>query len=235
MITYGIDNKKADLNIEKISPIKNYTLFSINIKKNIFPHYKSNYKFKLNLFGRHNTLNASAAIIVAFLLEVPINQIKSALKNFQGVKRRFTFLGKIKKCKVYDDYAHHPTEIKASYEIAKHLAEKRIIVVFQPHRFSRTYSLYKDYLKILAKIDVLFVSDIYSAGEQSIKNLSSLKLVKDLKKTNSKEIYYLKEPKKIYQVLSKYYEEKNLIIFMGAGSVSQWAHKLMKKNGIQKT
>ena len=85
----------------------------------------------------------TAAIIVAFLLEIPINQIKYALENFQGVKRRFTLaLGKIKKCKVYDDYAHHPTEIKASYEIAKHLAEKKIIVVFQPHRFSRTYVIY---------------------------------------------------------------------------------------------
>ena len=92
--------------------------------------------------------------------------------------------------------------------------------------------MYKDFLRILKKIDILFVCDIYSAGEKSIKNINSSKLVQDLKKNNSKEIYYLKEPNKIYRTLSQFYEEKNLIIFMGAGSISQWAHKLIKKHGI---
>ncbi len=235
VITYGYNNKESDINITKFLLKKDHTLFSINIKKNIFHNYNNSYQFKLNLLGKHNILNASASIIVALLLDIPIYKIKTALEDFQGVKRRFTFLGNIKKCKIYDDYAHHPNEILASYEIAKHIADKKIIVIFQPHRFSRTHELYKDFVAILKKIDILFVCDIYSAGEKLIKNVNSAKLAKDIKKNNSQEVYYLKELKKLDQVLSKFYDEKNLIIFMGAGSISQWAHKLMEKHGIQPT
>ena len=234
IITFDYKNQKADVNITKIISRKNNTFFSIKIKKNIIKNYKGKYKFNLNLLAKHNIFNATASIIVTLLINVPIRKIQIALNNFQGVKRRFTFLGKIKKSSIYDDYAHHPVEIEATYEIAKIISKKRIIVVFQPHRFSRTKDLYFDFLKILKKIDVLVVCDIYPAGEKKIRNINSSNLVKDIKKNNSKEVYYLNAEKNLNKVLSIFYEQENLIIFMGAGSITHWAKKLMEENGIYK-
>ena len=106
----------------------------------------------------------------------------------------------------------------------------RIMVIFHPHRFSRTKELYKDFLKILSKVDILYISDIYSAGEKKIKNINSNKLVKDLKRIKKKNIFYLKNKKEINNILKEYYEEENLIVFMGAGSISNWAYDLIEDN-----
>ena len=108
------------------------------ILENKFKKCRGTYKFIIKLLGKHNILNATASIGVGLLLKLPINKIRNALKNFQGVKRRFTFLGKIKKASIYDDYAHHPTEIQATLEIAKYITKNKIVVIFQPHRYSRT-------------------------------------------------------------------------------------------------
>ena len=138
IITYGFKEKVADIKVTKIVKIGNKTNFSIRINKNVIRGHRGTYNFTLNLLGEHNVLNATASIISSILIGVSIPTIRKTLNNFKGVKRRFTYLGKIKKSFVYDDYAHHPTEIKASYEIAKSLTSNQIIVVFQPHRFSRT-------------------------------------------------------------------------------------------------
>jgi len=230
IITYDYKNKNADVNIIKITSTKNGSLFSIRIKENSYHKFSGLYKFRLNLFGKHNILNATASIVVAMINQIPIKIIEKSLKNFQGVKRRFSYLGKIKKSEIYDDYAHHPEEIKATYEIAKIKSKKKIIVIFQPHRFSRTKELYIDFLKILSKIDILYISDIYSAGEKKIKNINSNKLVKDLKRIKKKNIFYLKNKKEINNILKEYYEEENLIVFMGAGSISNWAYDLIEDN-----
>ena len=179
----------------------------------------------------HNVLNATSAIIAAMLLRISIKDIQNSLETFKGVERRFTFLGKIKKSFIYDDYAHHPTEIKASYEIAKHIAEKKIIVLFQPHRFSRTRDLYNDFIKVLNKIDILYVLDIYAAGENSIKKINSKNIVKDLRKKNQ-QVFYIGKNEDINKILSSFYEDNNLIVFMGAGSITHKAHKLIKENNV---
>ena len=229
IITYTNLEHKADIKITNIKQEINNTTFNINIKKNIIPNFKGIHKFKTNLLGKHNILNATAAIIASVLVGSLIPSIKKSLINFNGVQRRFTYLGRVKKSFVYDDYAHHPTEIEASYEIAKIISKKRIIVIFQPHRFSRTRDLYKKFIKILKKIDILYILDIYPAGERPIKNINSKYLVKDLKKYK-KNVFYLKSNLKIKEILSKYYEDENNIIFMGAGSVTNEAKKLIKNN-----
>jgi len=145
-----------------------------------------------------------------------------------GVKRRFSFLGKVEKAFIYDDYAHHPSEIKASYQIAKQISQKKIIVIFQPHRYTRTKLLLNDFIKILKKIDILYVLDIYPAGENPILNINSKNLVNKIKKFN-KNSYYLKDNKKIKSILTKYYLENNIIIFMGAGSITNIAQSLFDK------
>ena len=229
VLTYGINMMEADLNIIKITTKNDHSIFSIKVKKNKFQKYKGTYKFNLKLLGKHNILNAAASIGVGLLLQLSINKTRNALKNFQGVKRRFTFLGKIKKASIYDDYAHHPTEIKVTLEIAKCIAKNKIIVIFQPHRYSRTKNLYSDFINVLMKADFLFISDIYSAGEKPLKGINASKLVRDISKKGAKNVYYLKNLNNLYSILSTFYEKENLVIFMGAGSISQWANDLMEE------
>ena len=229
IITYTNLEHKADIKIKNIKQYIDNTSFTIIIKKNTIPNFSGIYEFKTNLLGTHNVLNATAAIIASMLVGASIKFIKKSLINFNGVQRRFSYLGTIKKSLIYDDYAHHPTEIEASYEIAKIISKKRIVVVFQPHRFSRTEHLYKKFIKILKKIDILYILDIYPAGEKPIKDINSKYLVKDLKKYK-KNVFYLKDNSKIKKILSPYYEDENIIIFMGAGSVTNEAKKLIKNN-----
>ena len=134
-------------------------------------------------------------------------------------------MGKINKALIYDDYAHHPSEIKASYEIAKQIAKKKIIVIFQPHRFSRTSILINDFIKILKNINILYILDIYSAGEKPIKDITSKNLVNKLKNKNSK-VHYLSKEKKLSLILKPYFDDDNTIVFMGAGSITHMAQNL---------
>ena len=107
-------------------------------------------------------------------------------------------------------------------------------MVFQPHRYTRTKDLFDEFVNVLTKVDKLILLDIYSAGEKKIRNINSLNLVKDIKKNNSKKVYYLNTEKDLNKCLSIYYEQENLIIFMGAGSITHWAKNLMEENGIYK-
>ena len=232
VITYGINKKSADFNITKINIKNNYSVFNIQIKKNKFLKFSGTCKFELNLYGNHNILNATASIAAAILLKISISKIQKALKKFQGVKRRFTFLGKIGKSFIYDDYAHHPTEIKATLEIAKKISKNKTILIFQPHRYSRTKDLYYDFIKTLTKANYLYINDIYRAGEKPIKGVTSRNLVKDIQKKGFKNVFYFKNFKNINFLLSNHYKEENTIIFMGAGSISKHAYDLIKKKNV---
>ena len=229
IITYGYELSKADVRISNIYQNQSSTSFKLLIKKNIIKKYSGYYNFNVNLLGVHNILNATGAIIASLLVGAKLSKIKKSLNEFKGIKRRFTFIGKKNEAMIYDDYAHHPTEIQASYEIAKHIAEKRIIVIFQPHRFSRTRDLYDKFIKVLKRVDILYIYDIYPAGEKKIKNINSVKLVKDLKIFKNK-VYYLNKSANLNSELESYFYEKNLIIFMGAGSITNEANKLVEKN-----
>ena len=224
IITYS-KKQKSDVRIISIRNNRNSTEFTLFFKNGIIKNIKGEIKFKLSLLGEHNVLNATSAIIASLLCGISINKITNSLSNFQGVKRRFSLLGKISKASVYDDYAHHPSEIKASYEIAKLISKKNIIVIFQPHRYSRTKLLFNDFVNVLKKINILYILDIYSAGERPIKNINSINLVKKLRREN-KEVYYLGKSKTIKKILQPYFNDDNIIIFMGAGSVTYLAQSL---------
>ena len=227
MISYS-KSKNSDVKIIKINKDKKGNNFSLFIKKGVIKGIQGKYNFETNLLGDHNIYNATAAIIASLLVEIPMQNIKNSLKVFQGVKRRFSFVGKIKKATIYDDYAHHPSEIKASYDIAKQISDKKIVVIFQPHRYSRTEILQNEFIKILKKIDVLYILDIYSAGEKSISNINSKNLVKKIKIKN-KNTFYVQNSKNLKCLLKKYFNEENTIVFMGAGSITNLAHELVSK------
>jgi len=227
IITYS-KKQNSDVKVSILERSSKNSEFSLNFKKGIIKNLSGTYIFKSNLLGDHNILNASAAIIASLIANIPMKNIKNSLTMFMGVKRRFSFLGKVEKAFIYDDYAHHPSEIKASYQIAKQISQKKIIVIFQPHRYTRTKLLLNDFIKILKKIDILYVLDIYPAGENPILNINSKNLVNKIKKFN-KNSYYLKDNKKIKSILTKYYLENNIIIFMGAGSITNIAQSLFDK------
>ncbi len=222
IITYSIKNKKADVFIYDIVKNTKKTSFKLKINNNKIIHH-NNYKFTLNAIGYHNVLNATASIIASKLVGVNNILINKALNSYIGVKRRFSYLGKKNKAFIYDDYAHHPTEISATLDAAKNL-NNNIVVVFQPHRYSRTKILLNEFIIVLSKIPNLIILDTYSAGEKLIKGSTSKDIYLKISKKN-KNVIHLKNLNYLEKILIKYTITNNTIIFMGAGSISNIAKK----------
>ena len=226
IITFSTKNKKSNVFIEKIFFENEFSYFTLNFNIPINNLYGS-YSYKIKAIGLHNVYNGTASIIAGHLASVKNSFIKSALKNYIGVKRRFTNLGKINLATIYDDYAHHPTEIAATLSGAKQI-NKKIIVVFQPHRYTRTKVLFNDFIKVLSSIKNLYLLDTYSAGEKIIKGYESKNIYLKLKKINKNVVYA--ENKKINKLIYQETKNKKIIIFMGAGSISKIAHNFVKVN-----
>tara|TARA_Y100001970_G_scaffold294234_1_gene448901 strand:+ start:9470 stop:10855 length:1386 start_codon:yes stop_codon:yes gene_type:complete len=226
IITFSIKNKNADVLINKISYNKNVSGFTLNFNKKI-NYITKPQKYFIKAIGLHNVLNGAASVIAGIQVGVQNEKIKKALKNYIGVKRRFTYLGKINSSKIYDDYAHHPTEIAATLSGARQIG-KKIIVIFQPHRYSRTKILFKEFVKVLTKINQLYLIDTYSAGEKKIIGADSKDLFRKLNKLK-KNVEYL-DKKNFNNTILKQTNEKNIIIFMGAGSISKMAYNFMNIN-----
>ena len=223
ILTYSIKNKKADVLIFDIIQNKLKTSFKLKINNKII--HSSNYKFTINAIGNHNILNATASIVAAKLNGIKNKDINNALTNYVGVKRRFSFIGKKNKSFVYDDYAHHPTEIAATLSAAKSLKNK-VIVVFQPHRYTRTKILIREFIKVLSKVDYLFLLETYSAGEKIIKGATSKDIFSKILKKNKNTIY-LKNIGDLNKLMKPHTMNQNTIVFMGAGSISSIAKKYL--------
>lgn len=182
--------------------------------------------------GRHNVLNALASIAIATELGVSDKAIVDGLAHFQGVGRRFQLLGTRKfahgQALVIDDYGHHPKEIKSTIEAFRKVwPDKRLIHVFQPHRYSRTKALYPQLVESLGTSDELLLMDIYSAGEQPISGIDSESLVRDIQKLQSK--VHLVRENTIEDCLDLLVQEGDIILMQGAGSIGQIALNLMEK------
>ncbi len=182
---------------------------------------------KLNAYGKHNILNALAAFSIAIatygLIDAVINGAQQMMKNFSGVARRFNLLANNKEITIIDDYAHHPTEIKATIATA-HELKSRVIGVLQPHRYSRLAALMGDFVDCMADADIAIVSNIYSASEEPVDGISSELLVQLMKdKFPHKEIYFKNDKDSIYQILDDIKLPGDVIVFMGAGTATEWA------------
>ena len=226
IITYSLTNKKADVYAKSIKNDKKSSFFNVKINKAI-NGYKGTYSFNIKLLGNHNILNGLASIITSLIVGVKINIIKKSLLNYEGVKRRFTFIGKKNKALIFDDYAHHPTEIKATYSAAKKISNN-ITVIFQPHRYSRTKILMNEFVSVLSKIKNLYILKTYPAGEKLIQGATAKNLYLNLLKKNKNAIYVDNE-NLLNKHLYKHTSNKKLIIFMGAGSISKMASNFIKK------
>ena len=216
-ISYGFD-KKADYFIKELK--QNDVLQEFIIVKNSTGKETS---LKLALAGRHNALNATAAFIVSQKAGINIKIIKESFMNFGGVSRRMEHKGEIiinkNKVKLIDDYGHHPTEIKATIDAVKATnPNKKISMIFQPHRFSRSIFLFDEFIECLSELDNVVILDIYSAGEQNQENISAYSFVNALV-DKGKNAFFAKNLKQICKHLDSVVGDKEILITQGAGNI----------------
>lgn len=177
-------------------------------------------EISLGLMGRHNVLNVLAAVALGSELGIDFEKIRSALADFQGVERRFQVKYDGKDVFIVDDYAHHPTEIEATIEAAKACLRSRVVVVFQPHRYSRTQLLMDRFAKSFIKSDYLFVTDIYGAGEDPKEGVSSKQMIERIRKESNICVDYVAKDK-IINTLKEVIRPDDLILFLGAGDITK--------------
>jgi len=230
----NINNLISQLKIKTIGySIKNKAdFFAKNILINPFNstfkvcEKDAEFDIVLNLPGKFNVSNAMAAIAVARQAGVSIKDIQIGCKEFKGVYRRFQLIGKFLNADVVDDYAHHPEEIKAIKKITDKIG-KNTIAVFQPHRFSRTKSLIDQFVDVLSSFDNLILTDIFAASEKENDLSGKVLFEKIIEKRKNKNVVFVKNLNDIKVELNKLVQKDDLILFMGAGSISKTAHELV--------
>ena len=180
----------------------------------------------LNVPGKHNVSNSLAAIALCDIMDIPNEAVISGLLKFGGANRRFQYKGKIDGITIIDDYAHHPTEIKATLTAAANYPHERLVLVFQPHTYSRTKAFLDDFAEVLSMADVVVLADIYAAREQNTYGVSSKDILHLLKKKGT-EAYYLPSFEEIEKFLLKNCINGDLLITMGAGNVVEIGEALL--------
>jgi UDP-N-acetylmuramate--alanine ligase len=186
-------------------------------------------RFTLRIPGRHNVLNAMAAITVAMELEVPPDVIREGLATFSGVDRRFQMRGKERGITVVDDYGHHPTEIRATLDGARLCGFKRIHVLFQPHRYSRTFHLMDEFARSFHQADSVFVMDIYAASEKPIEGVTAEALVDRIRQFGHRGVEYVGTLDRGVEALLAAAAEGDLVLTLGAGNVWQAGEKVLDR------
>jgi len=179
--------------------------------------------------GKHNVLNSLGAFSAAALMGVAPKAAADALSKFSGVRRRFETKGKENGIWIVDDYAHHPTEIGVTLQAARETGARRIICVFQPHRYSRTKLLYDEFCRCFSNCDKLILTHTYSAGERPVPGISSKGLAESIKATTGKDVMYIDNFSRVEEYLFKNCEPGDLVITMGAGDVFRIGEELVKE------
>jgi len=224
IVSYGFSGQ-ADLNI--VNPV--YRGFQ--------SQYQLRYRgqalgeFHLSIPGRHNILNATAAIAVGLDLGIPVSTLRTALDGFRGADRRFQLKGQARGITMIDDYGHHPTEVRATLDAARQSGDHRLVVVFQPHRYSRTQYCFEDFARAFYQADVLVISDIYPAGEEPIEGINSERLVDAIKTHGHKNARHIANLSDIASVLEPDLKTDDLVITMGAGNVWKVGEELLERLG----
>jgi UDP-N-acetylmuramate--alanine ligase len=186
-------------------------------------------RFHLGIPGRHNVLNAMAAVAVAMELEVPPDTIREALATFSGVDRRFQVRGKESGITVVDDYGHHPTEIRATLDSARQCGFGRVHVLFQPHRYTRTFHLMDEFARAFHQADSVFVMDIYAASEKPIEGVTAEALVERIRQFGHRGVEYVGTMDRGIDAVIAAAQEGDLVLTLGAGSVSQAGDRILAR------
>ncbi|MDO5555612.1 MAG: UDP-N-acetylmuramate--L-alanine ligase [Clostridia bacterium] len=222
IVTFGIKNTKANFvgrNI--IFDNKGFAKFDV-YRNNTF--YS---EIKLSVPGIHNVLNALACIALCFEYNIDKYDIKSAISKFTGASRRFELVGSYQNIDIYDDYAHHPTEILATANALKNKKYRQSWIVFQPHTYSRTKTLLDDFANALINFDNIIITDIYAAREANNYNISSTDLVDKIKKLG-KEAIYISDFNNIVKYVKQRACPNDIILTVGAGTITEIGKKILK-------
>jgi UDP-N-acetylmuramate--alanine ligase len=220
--TYGLSTQ-ADYQARDI------TLRSLGSTFKVLHHNRDLGWFELSVPGVHNINNSLAAIAVACELEIDLDVIRKSLREFSGVQRRFQIKGEAKGIIVVDDYGHHPTEVKATLAAAASGMERRVVVVFQPHRYTRTQHLLDEFFTAFNAADKLIVMDIYAAGEKPIPGVTGEVLYEGIKKYGHKDVTYLPDKDKIADFMIGVLQKGDLMITLGAGDVWKIGEQVVEK------
>jgi UDP-N-acetylmuramate--alanine ligase len=186
---------------------------------------------KVNLPGRHNVLNALAAIAVATDEGIADQVIVNALASFSGIGRRFETLGEFSTGNghaiLVDDYGHHPTEVAATIAVARNnWPDRRLVMAYQPHRYTRTRDLYEDFVKVLSQVDVLLLLEVYSAGEDHIEGADSKALCRSIRQRGQIEPIYVSDKEELPGILADLLRDQDIVLTQGAGNIGQIAKVL---------
>ena len=229
IVTYG-ENNLANYKVSKIKYYYESTNFDLSFKdKN--KKLKMIKNINVKLLGKHNVLNAAAALIVCLNLGVNQNTIKKSLKNFSGVQRRMTKVFSKNKNDFYDDYAHHPTEISSILDGVRNVNQKRkIISVFEPHRYSRVISLKKEFAKCFFRSNRVILCPLYAAGEKKNNKFDIIKFGELITQNSNTQVIIIKNEMELEKYFKKNLNNNEIVIGMGAGSISKWMFNL--KNSL---
>lgn len=220
VITYGIKSETADYRATNIVLGDRQVSFTMNGYGEVLGH------IELSVPGQHNLYNAMATVITCLKAGIPFAAIAAAIVKFNGAKRRFQVLGEVNEILVIDDYAHHPTEIQATISAAK-ATGKRIIAVFQPQRYTRTFFLLDAFSRAFAEADEVIITDIYSpAGEKQIEGVTSAKLVELIVQNSNAGARHLPSKEEVLADLQDRVAPGDLVITMGAGDIWKVSHAL---------
>lgn len=220
--TYGLTTQ-ADFQAEEIEFEGLSTAFDVLYQRNKIG------RLRIRMPGLHNVYNALAAVATAFELDIPFGVVQEALKDFGGIQRRFQIKDEKRGILIVDDYGHHPVEIIATLKAAKTGWKRRIVAVFQPHRYTRTQTLFQDFLSAFYDADVLILTDIYPAGEDRIEGVEAKVLSEGIREYGHKDVTYIADKREIVEHLLRVVLPGDMVITLGAGDIYQVAEELVKR------
>jgi UDP-N-acetylmuramate--alanine ligase len=225
IVTYG-ENPQADARLADLTPMGGGSKFQVIFRDRKTGATHEIADIALPMPGRHNALNATSAIAVAHELGMPDDAIRKAMAGFGGVKRRFTRTGEWNGVTIIDDYGHHPVEIAAVLKAARGSTNGRIVAVVQPHRYTRLQSLFEEFCTCFNDADAVVVADVYPAGEAPIPGIDRDHFVLGLRAHGHREVTALPKPSDLAGVIKGLAGRGDLVVCLGAGSITQWAYAL---------
>jgi UDP-N-acetylmuramate--alanine ligase len=225
-LTYGY-SEVADVRATNVKHTFNQSEFTLKRKDH------QDIQVVVNAPGKHNVLNALAAIAVATDENIEDAAITAALANFSGIGRRFEMLGEFATGEgdvlLVDDYGHHPTEVEATIAVARNnWPDRRLVMAYQPHRYSRTRDLYEDFVRVLSQVDVLLLLDVYSAGEEKIEGADSKSLCRSMRQRGQLEPIYVADKDELPKLLADNLKDQDILLTQGAGNIGQIAKELQE-------
>jgi UDP-N-acetylmuramate--alanine ligase len=233
VITYGF-SEDADLRVVEFSQQAGVSTFTIKQAN------RDDLALSLNLPGEHNVLNATAAVAVAQEEGINDTAICTALANFAGIGRRFEHIADLQttngQMMLIDDYGHHPSEVKATIIAMRNgWPDKRLVMIFQPHRYSRTRDLFEDFVEVLSEVDQLFLLDVYAAGETPIPSADSKSLARSIRQRGKVEPIYVSDPEMLAELLVTHCQHGDMVITQGAGNIGLVAKNLVEEPLLHST